>query len=150
MSLLGTQQEGRHQLVHREAANEATKNIAQDAQLKIVRQTGSRNDKKQHAIGCENIHTVANGRQFTVSHTAGLHTEIRDQWMAARNGKPSSSTKAFVPIVRKIKPHDVVSSGIFADEYQYNHPHEWTKEANTTLVEATEAYMVEVITESHC
>jgi len=33
-SLSGTQQERRHQLVHRNAANAATKNMTQDAHLK--------------------------------------------------------------------------------------------------------------------
>jgi len=48
-SLQGTQQQRRHQLVHREAANVATENMTQDAHLKIVRKTGSRTNKKQHA-----------------------------------------------------------------------------------------------------
>jgi hypothetical protein len=37
----------------RDAANVATKHITQDAHLKIVRKTGSRKNKKQHAVGCE-------------------------------------------------------------------------------------------------
>jgi len=36
MSLSGTQQEPRHQLVHRNDANTATKNITKDAHLTIV------------------------------------------------------------------------------------------------------------------
>jgi len=66
MSLIGTQQEHRHQLVHRNAADEASKYITQDAHLKIVHDTRSSKNKMQHAIGCEYIHTVVNGGQFTV------------------------------------------------------------------------------------
>jgi len=63
-SLQGTQQQRRHQLVHREAANVATENMTQDAHLKIVRKTGSSTNKKQHAIGCEYVHIMVDGRQL--------------------------------------------------------------------------------------
>ena len=65
MELLGTQQESRHKLVHRNAANVATKHMTQDAHLKIVRKTGSSKNYKQHAVGCEYILIVANGGQLT-------------------------------------------------------------------------------------
>jgi len=61
--ILGTQQEHRHKLVHRDAANAATRHMTQDAHLKIVRKTGSRKNKKQHVVGCEYIHIEANGSQ---------------------------------------------------------------------------------------
>jgi len=64
--ILGTPQERRHKLVHRDAANAATKYMTQDADLKIVRKTGSRKIMKQHAVGCEYIHIKANGGQLTV------------------------------------------------------------------------------------
>jgi len=64
--ILGTQQECRHKLVHREGADAGTKHMTQDAHLKIVRQTGSRRKKKQHAVGCEYIHIDALGGQLTV------------------------------------------------------------------------------------
>jgi hypothetical protein len=64
--ILGTQQERRHKLVHRYAADAATKHMTQDAHLKIVRKTGSRRNKKQHALGCEYIHINAIGGQLTV------------------------------------------------------------------------------------
>ena len=64
--LLGTQQERRHKLVHRDAANVATKHMTQDAHLKIVRKTGSSKNKKQHAVGCKYILILANGGQLTV------------------------------------------------------------------------------------
>jgi len=51
-----TQQQRRHQLVHRDAAIVATKNLAQDAHLQMVHKTGSSKNQKQHAIGCESIH----------------------------------------------------------------------------------------------
>jgi len=64
--ILSTQQDHRHKLVHRDAANAATKHMTQEAHLKIVRKTGSSKNKKQHAVGCENIHIQANGGQLTV------------------------------------------------------------------------------------
>jgi len=51
--------------------------------------------------------------------------------------------------VRDIEQHDVGSSGIFADEFGDKRPREWTKKALNTQEEATEAYMVEVIADSH-
>jgi len=65
-SLIRTQQEHRHQLVRCDAANEATKKMTQDAHLKIIRKSGSSANKQQHAIGCEYIRTVVNGRHLTV------------------------------------------------------------------------------------
>jgi GTP cyclohydrolase III len=63
---LATQQERRHKLVHRDAANVATKHMTQDAHLKIVRKTGTSKTKKQHAAGCEFIQIEENGRQLTI------------------------------------------------------------------------------------
>ena len=80
----------------------------------------------------------------------GVCREQRNEFIAARNGKPPWSTKAFVRTVREIEHHDVVSSGIFADEFPDKRPHEWTKQALITLEEATEAYMVEVTAKFHC
>jgi len=64
--ILGTQQERRHKLVHHEAADAATKHMTQDAHLKIACETGSRRNKKQHAVGCEYIHIDAIGGQLTI------------------------------------------------------------------------------------
>jgi len=149
-SLIGTQQERRHQLVHRYTANEATKHMTQYAHWKIVRTTGSSTNQKQHAFGWEYIHTMVNGRQLTVYCTVGVRRELRDQFIAARNGKPPWSTKAFVLTVHEMEPHDEVSSGNFADEFVEKHPREWMKQAIIALEEATEAYMVKVIAASHC
>jgi hypothetical protein len=66
MSVIGTQQECRHQLVHHKAADAATKHMTDDAHLKIVHKTGSSTNKKQHAVGCEYLHTAVNSRQLTV------------------------------------------------------------------------------------
>ena len=49
-SLIGTQQECGHQIVHRGAGNAATKHMTQDSHFKIVRMTGSSKNKKQHAV----------------------------------------------------------------------------------------------------
>jgi seryl-tRNA(Sec) selenium transferase len=64
--LIGTKEERRHKLVHRDAANAATQHMTQDAHLKIVRKTGSSKNKKQHAVGCEYIDFKANSGQLTV------------------------------------------------------------------------------------
>jgi len=148
--ILGTQQERRHKLVHREAANVATKHITQDTYLKILRKTGSSKNKTQHSVGCEYILIEGNGGQLTVQSTDCVCTELRNEFIAARNGKPPSSTKAFVRTVREIDHHDVVSSEIFADEFPDKCPREWTKQTLITLEEATEAYMVEVTAKFHC
>jgi len=132
MSLIGTQQERRHQLVHCNAANAVTKNMTQDAHLKIVGKTGTSTNKKQLAVGWEYIHTVVNGRQIAVCHTVGVLRELRDQFIATRIGKPPWSTKTFVRTVHKIEHHDEVTSGIFADEFRDMHPREWTKQALIT------------------
>ena len=80
----------------------------------------------------------------------GILREIRNEFIAAGNGKSPWSTNAFVRIAYKIEHHDIVSSGIFADEFPDKRPHEWTKQALITLEGATEAYMVEVTAEFHC
>jgi len=149
-SLIGTQHERRHQLVYCDAANAATRNMTQDAHLKIVRKTGSSTNKKQHAVRCEYIHPVVKVCQFTVFNAPGVRWELLDQCIAARNGKTPSSDKPFIHIVHEIQHHDVVSSGIFADRFSDQHPWEWMKQALITLVKVTEADKVEVITTSHC
>jgi hypothetical protein len=70
--------------------------------------------------------------------------------MAARNRKHPWSAKAFVCTVCEIEHHDVVSSGIVADEFPEKHPREWTKQALITLEEATAAYLVKAIAASQC
>jgi len=45
MSHIGKQQQHRHQLVHRDAANAATTKMTQDAHFKIVSNTGSSTNK---------------------------------------------------------------------------------------------------------
>jgi len=60
-SLIGTEQERRHQLVHRYAANAASTIVTQDAHLKIIRKTGGSTNQMQHAFGRKAIHIDANG-----------------------------------------------------------------------------------------
>ena len=86
--------------------------------------------------------------QIAISYTAGVHRELCEQFIAARNGKPPWSTKAFVLTVPQIHHHAVVRSGIFADGLHDEYPQDWTRQALKTLEEATESYMVEVIAES--
>jgi len=148
--LIGTHQDHRHQLVNRNTANAATKHMTQDAHFNIVCKTGSSTNKKQLAVGFEYIHTVVNSSRLTVYHTVGVHRELRDQILAARNGKPPWSTKAFTHTVRQIDHLDVVSSGISPDKFPDKYPREWTKYFSFTLEEDTETYMVEVIAASHC
>jgi hypothetical protein len=95
--ILGTQQECRHRLVHRNATYAVTQHVTQNANLKIVRKTGSRKNKKQHAVGFEYIHTEANGGQLTVTSTAGARREQRDEFIAAHDGKTSMVEKGFCP-----------------------------------------------------
>jgi len=64
--ILGTPQEGRHKIVHRDGTYTATKYMTQDTHLKIIRKTGRRKNMKQHAVGCEYIHIEAKGSQLTV------------------------------------------------------------------------------------
>jgi len=66
-SLIGTQQQRRHQLVHRDAADAATRNMTQDAHLKIVRKTASSKNKQQDAVGCKYMHILVNSRQLIVN-----------------------------------------------------------------------------------
>jgi len=148
--ILGGQLQRRHMLVYRDTANAATKHVTQDAHLKIVRKTGSNINKMQHAVGSEYIHIEANSSQLTVSRTEGVGRELRNDCIAARNGKPPWSTMAVVRTVREIQHPDVVSSGIFADEFSDKCPCEWTKQASIPLEEASEAYMMEVTAEFHC
>jgi hypothetical protein len=79
---------------------------------------------------------------------AGVCRELRDQLIAARNCKPPWSTKAFIRTVCEFEQHDVITSGISTDGFRDKGPLEWTKQAVTTLEEATESYMVEVIAEA--
>jgi hypothetical protein len=149
-SLIGTQQEYRHQLVHHDATNAATKNMTQDAHLKIVFKTGSSKNQKQLAEGCEYVHMVVNASQLTVYHTAGVCWELGDQFIAAHNGKPRWSTKALVCTVHEIELHNALSAWVLPDEFPDKHPREWTKKALITFEEAMEGYMVEVLAASHC
>jgi len=56
--------------------------------------------------------------------------------------------KGLVRTVREIEHHDVVSSGIFADNFRDKGPQEWTKQGLKTVEEAMESYMVKVIAKS--
>jgi len=67
---------------------------------------------------------------------------------AACNGKPPCSTKAFLRTVCEVEHHDVISCGMFADEFRDKGPLEWTIQALLTLEEATKMYMFEVIAKS--
>ena len=60
------QQQRRHQLVHRDTAIVATKNMNQDVHLKLVRKTGTSINEKQHAIECESIYIHVDDGQLTV------------------------------------------------------------------------------------
>ena len=60
----GTQQQPRHQAVHCEAANVATKKMSQDAHLKFFRESGSSTNITQHTIRCEYIHIMVYRHQL--------------------------------------------------------------------------------------
>jgi len=148
--ILGTQQECRPKLGRRDAAKEATKHMTQDAHLKVVRKTGSSKNEEQHAVGCEYSLNEANGGQLTVLPTAVVRRELHNEFISAGKGNPAWSTKAYVRTVHEIEHHDVVISGIFADEFPDKRPREWTKQPLVTLAVATAVYMVEVTAEFHC
>jgi len=120
-----------------------------DAQLKIVRKTASSNNMLQPAIRWEYCFIEVDGCQPTIWLTAGLRKELHNQFLAAHNGKPPSSTKAFVCSARETKYRVIGSSGIFPNAFSDKHPWEWMKQLLTTLEDATERYMVEVIVESN-
>jgi len=92
----------------------------------------------------------ANGGQLTVSCTAGFCRAVRNEYIATRNGKPQSSTKAFVRTIREIEHHHVVRSGISTAEFPDKLLCDWTKQVLLTSEEATEPCMAEVTAEFHC
>jgi hypothetical protein len=51
--LAESQLQCRHQLVHRDAAIAATKNMAHDLHLNKVRKTGLNNNRQQYAFRCD-------------------------------------------------------------------------------------------------
>jgi len=89
--------------------------MTQDVHFKIVCNTGSRQNKKQLAVGCEYIHIGVNGHQLTVLLRVGVHGKLHDQFSAARYSNPPWSIKAFVCTVHKLKHPDVVSVVIFVN-----------------------------------
>jgi hypothetical protein len=91
-SVIGTQQECRHQAVHHNVAKAATRNVTQNVHLKIVSKTESSENEKPHAAGCNYTHIVVNSRQWIILRTAGVLEEPLDHFITARNGKPTWST----------------------------------------------------------
>ena len=148
MPTADTQLQHIHHLVHSDAANAATENMTLDAHLKVVRKSRNSKDRKQQAIGCDCCRIEVDSRQLTMEHTAGVWRELCDQFMAACNGKPPWVTAALIRTVHEIECHDVVSLAIVRDKVSDKLPREWTKQALTTLEDATEAYMVAVIAKS--
>jgi hypothetical protein len=82
--------------------------------------------------------TTVNGRKLTVQFTVGVGRKLCDQFIDARNEKPPWLTKPCVHKVHHIEHHDVVSSGIFLDEYCDINPHQGTKQPLINFVEAME------------
>jgi hypothetical protein len=124
--------------------------MTHDGHFNIVRMTGISNIQMPDVVGCECIHTLVNGCQLTVYHTAGVGRELHDHVFAVSNWNPPWSAKAFERTVREIEHHDVVRSGIVVDDIREKHLREWTKQASITSEEAKEAYLVDVIVASHC
>jgi len=81
--------------------------------------------------------------------TAGVRTELHDQYIAARDGKPPWSTKESVHTVHDIEHHEVVSSLTVKYKFRDKCAHQCTKQALNAFEEATELYMAEVIAKSH-
>jgi hypothetical protein len=123
--------------------------MAQDADIIIVRKTGSSENLMRHAAGGGYIHTMVNSRQLTVKYLVSVRRVLSDQCITASNGKPPWSRKAFVCRVHTMEHHDILSYGIIGDKFHDKHPRESTKPASITVEEAMEAIMVEVIANSH-
>jgi len=86
---------------------------------------------------------------LTLLCTARVLSKLCDQCVIARNAKPPWSAKAIVPNVHNIERHDVVSSGISADEFRDKCPQEWTKQTFEIFGKSTESYTIEVIAAYH-
>ena len=91
-SLLGPQQEPRHQIVNRDTANKATKHMTQDGHSKIICKTRSSENINLHAIAGELVNTVVMSRQLTEWSIAGVPRVLWDQCTTACNGKSVSWT----------------------------------------------------------
>jgi hypothetical protein len=83
-------------------------------------------------MGCVSIHINVDNGQLTISSTGGVRRALRYKFIAVRNRKPPSSTKAFVHTVHEFENHNVFISGSFADESRYICPRDWTKQALMT------------------
>jgi len=80
MSIIGTLQEHRHQLVHCDPADAATRIMTPDAHLEIVRKTGSSKNMQQHTDECKYMHIIVNSHRLTVQCTEGeCVMTVRDQ-----------------------------------------------------------------------
>jgi len=104
------QQQRRHQLVHCDAANAATANMAQPGHSNIVRKAWSSENTNQQIIRSEELHTEADIHQLLIQWTAGVGRELHEEFIAARNSKPPCWTMTCVCIVHAIEHYDVVSS----------------------------------------
>ena len=113
--LADTQQQRKHQLVHHDGIIADNRNMAQDAHLKIVRQTGRSNCSNQHAIRCEYLHVDVDSGQLRMQFTDGVQRELCDWFIAACNGKPPCLKMEVVRTAREIEHHDVISTAILAD-----------------------------------
>jgi len=79
-------------------------------------------NETQHAIGSQYSRIEAEGCELIIQPAAGVCRELRDQFIAARNAKFPWSTKPFVCTVHEIEHYDVVSSGIFVDQFSDKNP----------------------------
>jgi len=149
VSVTATQQQSRHQLVHLNTANAGSGNMTQYGHIKMGYTMRSCKNRKQHVIRCEYIHIEVDSHQLTVQYTAGFRGELCNQLRAARNGKSLWSIMACDHTVCEMNYYDIVSTRNFADNICDTRHWEWMKQLLNTLEKATEAYMVEVIAESH-
>ena len=140
-----TPQQCRYWLLHCDAVNVVSANMTQDAHLRLVCDTGSSKNKKQHALGCEWINIEIDSHHLMIYCTAGGHRELCEQFIDAHFRKLPLLTKAFVRTVHGIKHHHVISSRMFADKVYDMSPREWTKQDVKALEEVTEVYVVELI-----
>jgi len=111
----------RHHSFHRDAAKAATYNLTLQIQLKVVHKTGHRTNRNPHAMEFKCSSLEVENHQASILHFTGVCREPCDQFLGARNCRPAWSTGVSVPTVRKIKCHDIVSSGIFTKEFSDKH-----------------------------
>jgi hypothetical protein len=78
-----------------------------------------------------------------------MQCKLWEQFKHSRNGNCPWSTKTFVRTVCEIEHHDIVCSGVFANEFSDKLLQVKTGGAFNAWKEATEEYMIDIVTVTH-